>query len=265
MMKRPFLLLSNDDGIASPGLLAAARALAPIGRLLVVAPMRQHSGWGRAMPHPVGPAKRVALDVDGDVEAWSVDASPSLSVRWALYTRVTDMPDLVVSGINYGENIGVSLPISGTVGAACEAASIGPRAIAVSLQTDPAHFRSHSDAVDFTAAAGVTARVANMVLQRGLPDGVDVLNVNVPSEAAPDTPWRWTRVSRHHYFESIVHEESSGERRISGWRTVADPNGVEADSDIRTLALDEMISISPLTVDPTAREVPDWLDGHGLG
>jgi 5'-nucleotidase len=223
------------------------------------------------MPKEVGQIKRVELDVDGDVEAWSVDATPAMSVRWALLTRVTDVPDLVVSGINYGENIGVSIPISGTVGAACEAAAIGPRAIAVSLQTDAEHYHSYSDDVDFRAAAAVTARIARLALQRGLPAGVDVLNVNVPRDATADTAWRWTRVSRQHYFESIVHEDPEGDRRIAGWRTVADPDLVEADSDIRAMALDEVVSVSPITVDPTAPDGPDgphgsdWLDGHGHG
>jgi len=258
----PVILLSNDDGIASPGLLAAARALAPLGRLLVVAPMHQHSGWSRAIPYPVRDAAQVTLDVEGDIEAWSVDATPSLAVRWAMLTRVVEPPQLVVSGINYGENIGISIPMSGTVGAASEGACLGSPALAVSLETDPKHYRSHSEEVDFSTAAEFTRRLARRVLTAGLPPGVDVLNVNVPREATPDTPWRWTRVSRQHYFESIVHTEPSGELRISGWRTVADPDLLLSDDDIRAVALDRVVSITPLTVDPTAPANDTWLDGQ---
>jgi 5'-nucleotidase len=213
----------------------------------------------------VGESERVALDVEGDVEAWSVDATPALSVRWAFFTRLHRAPTLVVSGINFGENIGVSIPISGTVGAATEAACLGAPAVAVSLETDPEHFRSHSETVDFTIAATVTRRVAAMVLGRGLPDGIDVLNVNVPADATAKTPWRWTRVSREHYFDSIVHEDPEGERRIAGWRTVADPSRLAPDDDIRAMAIDRHVSISPITVDPTGDVGCDWLNGHGAG
>ncbi|MFN2250839.1 MAG: 5'/3'-nucleotidase SurE [Anaerolineae bacterium] len=251
MAKRPLILLSNDDGILSPGLLAVARAVAPLAQLLVAAPARQRSGWSRAMPADVGHVERVALDVPGSVEAWSVDASPAMAVRWALSTRVASPPDLAITGINYGENLGVSIPISGTLGAACEAASFGPPAIAASLETDAEHFRTISDEVDFSVAADITARIARSILASGLPSHVDVLNVNVPRGANAGTAWRWTRVSRHHYFESVV-EVRGGERHIVGWRTAADPDVIEPDSDIRALALDQLVSVSPVTIDPTA-------------
>lgn len=253
MTARPLLLLSNDDGIASPGLLAAACALAPLGDLLVVAPLRQHSAWSRAMPAPVGEARRVELDVPGLVEAWWVDASPALTVRWALLTRAPRAPALVVAGINYGENVGVSLPISGTVGAACEAASRGLPALAISLQTEIEHHNSHSTAVDFRAAAAITARLAAAVLAEGLPPGADVLNVNIPRDASPEAPIRWTRVSRHHYYHNIVHVDGEGQRHIAGYQATVDPEQLEPDSDIRALAIDRVVSVSPLTVDPTAR------------
>jgi 5'-nucleotidase len=114
--------------------------------------------------------------------------------------------------------------------------------------------------VDFGAAAEVTARIAHAALTRGLPSETDVLNVNVPRDATPDTPWRWTRVSRQPYYETIIHDDGH-ERRMAGWRTVADVPNLEPDADIRALAIDQVVSISPLTLDPTAPLDPDRLDG----
>jgi 5'-nucleotidase len=258
--EEPLILLSNDDGIASPGLLYAARALAPLGRLLVVAPLRQHSAWGRAMPAPVGEVQRVPLPVEGTVEAWSVDASPALTVRWALLTRARTSPALVIAGINYGENLGVSLPVSGTVGAASEGAIHGIPAFAISLQTDLEHHNTHSPLVDFAAAGDIAARLASAILARGLPPDVDLLNVNVPHDAGPETPWRWTRVSRHNYYENIIHR-ANGEARMAGYRVSRAIEEVEPDADIRALALDRVVSVTPLTIDPTAAGLmPDGLD-----
>jgi 5'-nucleotidase len=204
------------------------------------------------MPRPVGETREVALDVDGHhgVEAWSVDASPALAVRWAVLIRAAERPDLAVCGINYGENLGVSLSISGTVGAAIEAAGHGVPAVAVSLQTEVADHDSHSTDVDFRVAGAVTRRLARAVLASGMPTGVHALNVNVPRTAEEGTPWRVTRVSRHHYFESIVRAEAGGQRRMVGYRRVPG-QPFEPDADARAL-LDGAVSITPLTMDQTA-------------
>ena len=111
---------------------------------------------------------------------------------------------LTVSGINFGENIGESITVSGTVGAALEAASWGIPAIAASRQTDPSHYFTHNEAIDFTVAGHFLQRVVKQVLSEGLPAGVDLLKLDVPEDATLETAMRWTRVSRQRYFVPIL-------------------------------------------------------------
>ena len=131
-------MLTNDDGVSSPGLVAAAVALVSLGRVLVAAPREQQSGAGRSMPKNAdGKIERVSKIIDGaSCDFYSIGGSPAQVVQRGLFVVSDRIPDLVVSGINYGENLGADLTISGTVGAAWEAASYGIPALAVSLQTD---------------------------------------------------------------------------------------------------------------------------------
>ncbi len=253
------VLITNDDGIASPGLRAAARALRDLGELLIVAPRQQFSGAGRSFFYTGdGHIREETILVDGvSLPAYAVDAAPAPTVRRALLLLVPRTPDLVVAGINYGENVGVGITISGTVGAAMEGASFGIPALAVSLQTDKeAHF-NHSEEVDFSTAAYFTRLFAQRVLEKGMPPGVDVLKIDVPQRATPDTPWRLTRVSRQRYFESIIGHDDQHGPSIVDYDILVDPTALEPDSDIWALAVDGVVSVSPLTIDltaPVARE-----------
>ena len=112
-------------------------------------------------------------------------------------------PDLVVSGINFGENLGTGVTVSGTVGAALEAAGIGIPALAISLETLIEHHYSLSEDVDFRAAAHFTGNFARLLLNQDMPSDVDVLKIDVPIEATQETPWEITRISRVRLFETI--------------------------------------------------------------
>jgi len=152
---KPTILFTNDDGIESPGLWAAVKAFQGSGRLLVAAPREQQSGMGRSMPHysegRIFPYE-APIDCD-DCSAYAVDGTPAQAVQHAILELASEAPALLVSGINYGENTGNGVTISGTVGAALEAASLGIPAIAVSQQTPTDLHRSYSNAVDFRVAA----------------------------------------------------------------------------------------------------------------
>ena len=126
-MDQPLILITNDDGVHSKGLWAAAEALAALGEVLVVAPEEEQSSTGRSLPRSsLGRIRKVEAEVNGQmVTGYSVHGSPAQTVQHALLELVPRPPDLVVSGINYGENIGTSVTISGTVGAAFEAAAFG--------------------------------------------------------------------------------------------------------------------------------------------
>jgi 5'-nucleotidase len=155
----------------------------------------------------------------------------------------------LVSGINYGENLGSGLTISGTVGAALEAACDGVPALAVSLETKKEFHLSHSLEIDFSIAMLWTRNLAKQILAHNIPQNVPVVNVNVPSDATGETQARVTRASHQAYFRSLVEEG-----RFVGYDVVVNRDALEHDSDIYAVLVDRVISISPLTYDLTARE-----------
>jgi len=252
----PLILITNDDGIESPGLRAAARAAVPLGDVLVVAPSRQWSGAGRSLPHDLrGEISVYPLDVDGRLlQAYRVDGSPAAGVLHALLEIAPRKPDLLISGINYGENVGADVTVSGTVGAALEGAANGLPALAVSVQTPKRMHLRPSEDVDFKAAVHFTRRFARYLLEVALPFDVDVLKVDVPADAVPDTAWRLTRVSRHTYFAPVSPERDDLTKpTVIDYEPLPHPERTEPDSDIYALAVDRVVSVAPLSYDLTAR------------
>ena len=154
-MTKKQILLTNDDGIRSPGLWAAAEALSELGFVTVAAPREQSSGMGRSLPSTSdGIISVETIQING--QEWTVHAvggSPAQAVQHGILEIMPQRPDLVVSGINYGENLGMGVSVSGTVGAAMEAVSLGIPALAISLETDKEHHLSYSNEVDFSRAA----------------------------------------------------------------------------------------------------------------
>jgi len=260
----PLILITNDDGIASPGLRAAVQAVLPLGEPFVVAPARQWSGAGRSMPP--GPKARISrcpLEVDGQpVTTYQVDASPAIAVMHAVLELAPRRPALLVSGINYGENLGTDVTISGTVGAAFQGAVFDIPALAVSLQTPKETHTNPSDSVDFAAATYFTLLFTRWMLHVTLPFDVGVLKVDVPDDATPETPWRLTRVSRHPYFVARMtapvdltgfgKSVRSGDGSID-YESLPHPEHTEPDSDIYALAVDRVVSVAPLSLDVTSR------------
>lgn len=243
------IIVTNDDGYKSPGLIAAVSALRGLGEIIVVAPKTQQSSAGRAFYWRAHSARRSRVRVGDQVfPAWPVDASPAVAMRYGLQIVAKRTPSLVVSGINYGENLGNGLTISGTVGAALEAASEGLPALAVSLETAPEFHTSHSTAVDFGTAAHFTRLFAKRLLKGGLPPEMQLLNINVPGRASQRTPWRVTRASRQAYFHSLVNRG-----RFVGYDVKVDLDTLEADSDIYACFVDHVVSVTPLTFDLTSR------------
>lgn len=250
---KPLILLTNDDGIASPGLLALIHAVHPLGELLVVAPRHQQSATGRSYLAKVGATEHHLLDIAGvSLRAYSVEATPAQAVHNGVLRFALRKPDLVISGINYGENVGTGVTVSGTVGAAWEGAVMGVPALAVSLEVELGQIYQHSTDVDFTVAAQFAKRFAAAVLANGLPKGVEILNINVPADAAPDVGWQLTRVSGYSHFRTIVREDERGEKVFDGYHRKLDFNQVEAQSDIHVLFKDRLVSVTPLTIDVTA-------------
>ncbi len=259
-MNPPLILVTNDDGIASRGLWAVVEALLPLGEVVVVAPDRQWSGAGRAMPYEVSgyvtPADRTVAG--RTVTAYAVDASPALAVGHAVLELLPRRPDLVVSGANLGANLSIEVTISGTVGAALEASAFGIPALAISLEMAPHYALGQRAPADYRATRSITTHFARQLLEQGLPDYTDVLNVNVPAAATPETPWRYTRLSRHRYFTPLAPDRNNGQGR-PGYAIIAHPERTEEDSDIWAVMVDNLISVTPLSLDLTAPLPLEWI------
>jgi len=262
------ILLTNDDGIRSPGLWAAAEALSSLGYVTVAAPREQASGSGRSLPlSSDGKIQLTRLHIGSqEWQVHSVGGSPAQTVLHAVMEIMPTPPDLVVVGINYGENIGTSITMSGTVGAAMEAADLGIPAMASSLQLIDVSYLSYSQRIDFSAAAHFTWLIAKMILEQGLPAGVDLFKLEVPSSATPQTAWRFTRLAHHPYFTPVV-------KRSGGWDSsgyidyrIDPPGEVAPDSDLYALVIDKVVAVTPLTLDMTARvdlqELAKSMTGH---
>jgi 5'-nucleotidase len=255
-MTEPQILLTNDDGIRSPGLWAAAAALSEIGFVHVAAPRDQFSGAGRSLPITSdGVIRTEQVGVNGKLwQVHAVGGTPAQAVLHGVLEITPEIPALVVSGINYGENLGTGITVSGTVGAALEAASMGLPALAISLETKQEHHLSYSEEVDFTAAAHFAAVFGRLLLQRAMPEDVFVLKVDVPSDATPDTPWELTRLSRRRYFEPTAPERSSWDipARV-GYQLSGDPTEAEKGTDVYAVCRERKVSVTPLSLDMTSR------------
>ncbi|OQA42027.1 MAG: 5'-nucleotidase SurE [Chloroflexi bacterium ADurb.Bin325] len=255
---RPLILLTNDDGILSPGLRAAAEALCVLGELLIVAPAEQQTGMGRAMPALDGDARlqtrRLALACQ-DVQVYTLNASPAQAVLFGVLAIAQRRPALVVSGINHGENLGTAVTASGTVGAALMAAELGIPGLAVSFETEIVYHFDYAHKLDWAAPAYFTRLFARAMLDARLPFDVDVLKIDVPGEATAETPWRITRQSKQPYYESLAPEQrfAAGPLRPLNYRVFVNWDTLEPDSDISVFARDRQVAVTPLSHDLTAR------------
>lgn len=254
--ERPLILFTNDDGISSPGLWAAASAFTDLGDILVVAPRLQQSGMGRSLPvTSEGRIHPQQMTFNGqEYTVYAVDGTPAQSVQHGVIELADRLPSLVVSGINYGENVGNGVTISGTVGAALEAASLSIPAVAVSQQTLREQHLSYSNEVDFSAAAYFTRLFGEWMMNQKAPDDVDVLKIDVPAGATPDTPWRMTRLSRNRiYWPTRPERVSLDEIGRMGYHYEANPAEAEPDSDVYAVLHEGVVSVTPISLDLTSR------------
>lgn len=249
------ILVTNDDGVYAPGLHAAAKSVSDLGEVVVVAPSGQKSGVGRSVS-VFEPLRYAELNMNGQ-KAYAVTGTPTDSVIIGIFAIMKgEIPDLVVSGINVGENISTdTVTTSGTIGAALEAASYGIPSIAASIQVVDQGDKfdlHHGTKYNFEVAMKVLRKVASKVLEHGLPEGVDILNLNVPASATEDTEVKVTRLARK-IFKTSVQERFDPRGRpyywIDGDLICCDAEG----TDVQTVYQEKKISITPLSLDSTAR------------
>lgn len=254
---RPTILITNDDGIDSPGLRASIRALTGLGDLLIAAPATQQSSTGRSFGWGAGRGviAEVSLTVGGlTVRAYSVAGPPALVVAHALTELTAQPPSLCVSGINCGENLGRDLQGSGTVGAAFEAEAYAVPAIAVSLAMAPsAQLGGGLDDVDWTAAESATRYFVARILSEGWPENTTLLNINVPARPLLPLRWRITRQSSHRYYRAVPPGPRDWSREFDlQWAVLDQLDAVERESDIWAVGHDNIVSVTPMSWDQTA-------------
>lgn len=250
------ILLTNDDGIQSPGLWAAAEALDELGFVTVVAPREQSSGTGRSMPNIYdGQVNQQTLIVNN--KEWTVHAlggTPAMAVLYGCIELIPQKPDLVVSGINYGLNVGSGVTISGTVGAALEGASAGIPALAISLETEKKDHTSYSREIDFSTAGYFTRYFSQKLLSKEMPPDVHLLKVEIPALANPNTPWHTTRLSMKRFYAPTPPEKNpdSNYKEI-GYDISPDWDQSPSGTDSHAVVNKKEISVTPLSLDLTSR------------
>jgi 5'/3'-nucleotidase len=247
------ILLTNDDGISSRGLYAAKRALEAVGEVAVIAPDSNRSAVGRGITiHR--PLTVTEVELRDGSSGYATDGTPVDCVRFADLGLVGERPDLIVSGINYGVNLGDDVTYSGTVAAAFEGIILGIPAIAVSQQSmEPQLDFRRKERFDFSPAAEFLPVLARAVLERGLPAG-SILNVNVPHP--PVRGVSVARLGRRIYRDRLELEaDEAGRRR---YRIYGDDPSYhdEPGTDFHALAGGH-IAVTPIHLDLTSADVLD--------
>ena len=239
MTERPRLLLTNDDGYTSEGIQVLADALEDLGEVWVVAPHSEQSGASHALTLD----RPLRLERLGE-RRYAVDGTPTDCVTLAISGLMNGhLPELVVSGINFGGNMGVDVHYSGTVSAAFEGVILGAPALAVS--------QMRGEGMSFHVAARFARRVAGWIVRHGLPPHT-LLNVNVPVERPQGV--RLTRLGQRRYTEDVVEQTDPRGRQIfwiGGGEPIWEPI---PGTDFHEVA-SGFISVTPLHLDMTADRV----------
>jgi 5'-nucleotidase len=249
-LKRPLIVITNDDGVDSPALIPLREALAPLGDVCIVVPDQNRSGAARSI------TMRSALWVeevelaDGTI-AYSSDGTPVDCVRMAALGLLDRVPDLIVSGINLGENLGDDITYSGTVAAALEGIMLDIPAIALSAQ-------GYHPGYDLSVPARFARHLLEMVLRRGFP-AKTLLNINCPDKSWDELAGvKLTVLGKRIYGDKVQHQETQGNRRR--YYMYNDELGYqhEPGTDFEAVA-EGYISMTPLHFDLMSHEALDEL------
>lgn len=245
-MRKPLILVTNDDGITAPGLRHLIRYMGGLGDVVVVAPDSPQSGMGHAITlDNTLYSKKVVIDREqGGPSEYSCSGTPADCVKLALQEILPRRPDLCVSGINHGSNSSINVIYSGTMSAAIEAGIEGVPAIGFSLC-------DYSWEADFEPCAEAVKKIAAETLRNGLPDGV-VLNVNIPAtDGVPPRGIRVCRQARANWkerFDKRTNPNGKDYYWLTGEFELLDKG---EDTDEWALA-HELVSVVPVQFDLTA-------------
>lgn len=241
----PLILVCNDDGIYSPGILALAEVADEFGEVTVIAPDRQQSAVGHAITVTT-PLRSRPFKVDGRFSGQAVTGTPADAIKLAHDQLLDRKPDLVVSGINHGSNASINILYSGTVSAATEGTILGYPSIAVSCN-------NFNDDADLSGPKEAARKVINYVLTEGLPTGI-TLNLNAPS--GPLKGIKWARQANSRYveeFEGRVDPHNQSYYWLTGELKVLEEGD---DLDVNVLE-SGYASLTPIQYDLTAYSLLD--------
>lgn len=245
------MLLTNDDGIDSPGLKALAEALAPIADLIIAAPKIQQTGMGRAFlqGENIGEITKKFLMVNKQkIKAYAVNGSPAQSVAHAVLELTEQKPDYCISGINYGENLGLSYTCSGTIGAAFEADSLGIKSITFSraFPFDKQKSNNYSN-LDWEVEKYHIRNIVSNIIDKGFPENIEIFNVNFPEGISRSTELRITKQAYMNYGVYLKPENRNLNNSYSlKWKINPQIKNVAEDTDIYAVHFDKVISITPI-------------------
>jgi len=241
----PKIVITNDDGIYSPGILALKKVLEKLGETLVIAPKKETSGIGKAISSRLIKIENVTL-ADGS-KAYAIEGTPADAFLLAIYKFLKQKPDLLVTGINIGPNLGIDdFFTSGTLGAAIEAAIHGTPAIAVSYCLEKffegQNKASLVDMKKLESTAEIAGKISKYILENGMPSDVDIISVNVPEK-----PKEWTvevtRLSNKGYKDLYSKREDG--YIINSWVLDDYPDDVLG-TDLYAVKVLKRISITPI-------------------
>ncbi len=269
------ILISNDDGVSAPGILAAKQAVDDLADVTVVAPDKNNSSVGRRLSL----FKHLELkshSLDDGSDAYSVSGSPADAVIVGAKYIMENEPDLVICGINQGVNISCDITSSGTVCAALEAVSLGIPAIAVSLFIDPKTAYKQDENgewymdYDFSLTKKVLHDLVSRIIDEGFPDGVDLFNLNVPTNYISEDV-KITTLSHKMLDKKVIDNSNEEKSEIFNYPLDENQNSddlimiisdlvsdYEEGSDGYALLVEKRPSLTPLDVNMTVKELKDW-------
>lgn len=252
-MKKPLILITNDDGINAPGIRFLIETIKPLGDVLVVAPDKPQSAMGHAVTIQVPLRLHLHKEETGYHE-YSCNGTPADCVKLGEKVIMRGKPDLIVSGINHGSNASINVLYSGTMAAVIEGAMENVPAIGFSLN-------DYSHAADFSHCDRIITSVAKMVLKNGLPDGV-CLNVNIPANNG--TPIKGIKVTRQAkaFWDENFDERKDPHKRDYYWLKGDFVNLENGEDNDHWAINNNYISIVPVQIDLTAHHmintIKDW-------
>lgn len=239
MIKRPLILITNDDGVKAQGINELTRMMRTLGDVVVVAPDSPRSGAGCSFS-PITPVRLTLVNQEEGLRVYSCSGTPSDCVKLAFDIVLSETPDLVVSGINHGDNASVNIHYSGTMGAVLEGCMHGVSSIGYSLRT-------FDKQCNFTPYEAVIVDTARKVLQQPLPEDT-CLNINFP-QVSELKGARYCRQARGRWSKEWAPTEEPGVYRITGTFTPLEPDAEDTD----LWAMNHgYAAIVPVTLDTTA-------------